>query len=157
MPLTPLDQNNLAACYNRAELRLMQGTTRQQQLERLTQEELHLIALQYRIPKPDGGWVDVVPYILEYEGLAQSVPTVPGTTCLCSSPTLQRGIASSNFEAYTKNTTVQSRQLQPGWRFTTELYQQLKFRVCPQCGERPRRDLEGNPECATSSPSCPFI
>jgi len=168
MTLTPLQRNNLSACLNRAEQKLIQGSDlrfaaalryRQTQLERMNRDQLRLEAAKHGIPKPDGGWIDVIPHILEFEGLRRVVPNPPGSVCPCVPPEQQIGTASRNFEQASRQTAASAQwQRTPGWRFTTEYYKAIGLPTCIKCGEQaPRRNAVG-PICAIASPAtCPVI
>lgn len=158
-----LQLNNIAACHNRAELRLLQGSIdRQTQLERMNREQLRNEAAKHGIPRPDGGWIDVVPHILEFEGLRRVVPNPPGSTCPCHPPELQISVAARNYETYSQQSAASAQwegNPNPNWRFTTEYYKSINLPVCPKCGEQaPRTDTQGRAMCAiASSATCPVL
>ena len=123
------------------------------ELSQLDWREIKEIAESLQIPKPEGGWTEAIPLILEKQSSDQNLLFQPEPELIKSLPELilENKVNSGN-QSQALPTSNKEQEIRS--QFSTDFYQAIGVKTCPYCGEK-KRFFAGKQICPITKNDCP--
>lgn len=119
----------------------------QADLEQLDWRDIKEIAEKLGIPKPESGWLEAIPLILEFQS-KQSFLNLESASESTPNQITQINTVPEVIPAVDNQKLAES-------KFSTDFYEATKISYCPVCGEK-KRFFYGQPVCPVNNSICPM-